>query len=307
MKTHYIYKITNTTPIDERKYYIGVHSDDNSDSLNDGYMGSSKYLDEAMKDIGVDKFNKEILSTWDTRAEASAEEIRLHQSIDVASSDDYYNKHNACEEGFNTLGRVAAINIESGLVEHVTINKLKEDKIFFPITKGKVAVIDLRDNTTKQVSTIDYNNHEYYQVVTKGKVAVIDLRDNINKLVNKIDFETKEYFVALNYKNPVAVIDLRDNRRKLVSKENFNKLDYYVSTKSKIIDIFDNSNNLIYTCQSEFSKFCKINKLPHDSFMQSYKHSRKLYINATNNIISRLKKSGNIKYVGWYATIREII
>ncbi len=307
MKTHYIYKITNTTPTDERKYYIGVHSDDNSDSLNDGYMGSSKYLDEAMKDIGVERFNKEILSTWDTRAEASAEEIRLHQSIDVAGSADYYNKHNACEEGFNTLGRVAAINIKTMLVEHVSKEELKMNKTLSPITKGKIAVIDLRDNTTKQVSTIDYNNYDYYKSVTCGKVAVIDLRDNSNKLINKSDFDTNDHFVALNYKKPVAVIDLRDNTKQLVSKDCYNRFDYYVSTSSKIIDIFDEYNNLIYTCQSEFSKFCKLNNLPHDSFMQSYKHSKKLYINASNNIISRLKKNGNIKYMGWSASVREII
>ena len=51
-KTHYVYKITNLNPIDAQQFYIGVHSDKNPDSLNDGYMGSSKYLDKAMKEQG---------------------------------------------------------------------------------------------------------------------------------------------------------------------------------------------------------------------------------------------------------------
>jgi hypothetical protein len=61
---NYVYKITNRLNGME---YIGVHSTDN---LNDGYFGSGKYLQQAIKEIGRDSFLKEIITIFDTREEA---------------------------------------------------------------------------------------------------------------------------------------------------------------------------------------------------------------------------------------------
>jgi len=231
MKTHYVYKITNTKPIDERKYYIGVHSDKNSDSLSDGYMGSSKYLDEAMKDIGVEYFTKEILSTWDTREEASAEEIRLHKLIDVAGSNDYYNKHNACEEGFYTVGKVAAINIETGLVEQVTTDELKINPNLKHNTYGQVTVEDVRTGKFKNVSKEEYQSNTHYRLHSEGFVNCVDIITGITKKVAKAEFDSNE-----NLQNPMRgklpVIDIRTNTKINVTKEEYKKCDYYVSLTS---------------------------------------------------------------------------
>lgn len=52
---HYFYKITNNI---NGKYYYGVHSTNN---LDDGYMGSGKYLHNAYKKHGISNFTKTIL------------------------------------------------------------------------------------------------------------------------------------------------------------------------------------------------------------------------------------------------------
>ena len=112
-KIHYVYKITNLKPTDERLYYIGVHSDENQVSLNDGYMGSSKYLTEAIKETGQDNFKKEILSTWATRKEAVQEEIRLHEIYDVAKNPLFYNRSKQTSTRFDTTGNTNNISKET--------------------------------------------------------------------------------------------------------------------------------------------------------------------------------------------------
>lgn len=100
--THYVYKITNNKPMDERKYYIGVRTSE--DPNNDNYWSSSKSLKESIEKIGLEHFSKEILSIWDTREEAVSEEIRLHEQFDVSTNKEFYNKVKQTSIGFDTSG-----------------------------------------------------------------------------------------------------------------------------------------------------------------------------------------------------------
>ena len=54
-KFHFIYKTTNVI---NEKFYIGMHS---TNDLNDGYLGSGKYLWNSIKKYGKDNFKIEIL------------------------------------------------------------------------------------------------------------------------------------------------------------------------------------------------------------------------------------------------------
>jgi predicted nucleic acid-binding protein len=78
MKTknyHYVYKITNHNPVDSRKFYIGVRTTKGrlpEDDIN--YMGSSDTLTAAIKTQGKKYFSKEILSVWQSKDDAYAEE-----------------------------------------------------------------------------------------------------------------------------------------------------------------------------------------------------------------------------------------
>ncbi len=66
-----IYKITNQI---NGKFYIGSHKTKN---LNDGYMGSGKYLIYAQEKHGIENFTKEILFVFDNPKDMYAKEAEI--------------------------------------------------------------------------------------------------------------------------------------------------------------------------------------------------------------------------------------
>jgi len=64
---HYI--IYKTTNLLDQKYYIGCHQ---TDDLNDGYIGSGKYLKRAIKKYGTEHFSTEILFQVNSKEEMFA-------------------------------------------------------------------------------------------------------------------------------------------------------------------------------------------------------------------------------------------
>ena len=82
-----VYLITNKT---NNKRYIGIHKEKPNEDLRK-YMGSGRDLIEAIRNEGVDNFDKIILARFDTREEMVAMEVEL-VTEDIADSAEYYNK-----------------------------------------------------------------------------------------------------------------------------------------------------------------------------------------------------------------------
>ena len=70
-KYHFLYKTTNLV---DGRYYVGMHS---TDDLDDGYIGSGKFLKRSIRKYGVENHKFEILKFFNSRSELAAEERKL--------------------------------------------------------------------------------------------------------------------------------------------------------------------------------------------------------------------------------------
>ena len=78
-----IYKITNLI---DNKIYIGCHK---TKDINDGYMGSGKYLKHAIEKHGLENFTKEVLFVFDNSLEMFAKEKELVNEDFLATENTY--------------------------------------------------------------------------------------------------------------------------------------------------------------------------------------------------------------------------
>lgn len=76
-----VYRIINNQ---NNKVYIGVHK---TSKIDDGYMGSGKYIKRAINKYGVDSFTKEILFIFDNPQDMYLKEIEL-------VNESYIEQHN---------------------------------------------------------------------------------------------------------------------------------------------------------------------------------------------------------------------
>ena len=88
---HYTHIIRNTN---NQMKYIGVRSCNCLPENDDGYMGSSKTLNEVMK-IPHEHFTKTIIDTFPTRELANVNEHQLYKHHNVAQNPEFYNLCNA--------------------------------------------------------------------------------------------------------------------------------------------------------------------------------------------------------------------
>ena len=78
-----IYKVTNEI---NGKIYIGSHK---TKDLNDNYMGSGKYLIQAIQKHGTENFTKEILYVFDTPEQMYAKEAEIVNEDFIAETNTY--------------------------------------------------------------------------------------------------------------------------------------------------------------------------------------------------------------------------
>lgn len=123
---HIVYKTVN---IINEMFYIGYHK---TATLDDGYVGSGKYLKSAIKKYGIENFRREVLAVFETEQEAFELEKKLVAKLQGILC---YNIHEGGSGGFGWINKQklnnAAENSRRGC--EAIKNKIKTD----PILKKK--------------------------------------------------------------------------------------------------------------------------------------------------------------------------
>ena len=254
---HYVYKIICNKPIDERIYYIGVKSSENPET--DNYYGSSNYLNTAIKEIGLHNFSKTILSFWETRVLAEAEESRLHKKYKVASNPLYFNMFESTATGFTNYGMVSVIDLRDKKTKNVSKEDFDKFDFYVSSNFNTVSVIDTRDGSRKRVSKDDYYKFDYYQSILDGWTKAIDI--NTNEIINCTveELKTNPNLMHIN-KNKIVVKDKSSLESYQVSVQEYqNNENLILSSTGKVtvkntitnkkefvsVDTFKNNENLI--------------------------------------------------------------
>jgi hypothetical protein len=195
-KYHLIYKTTNLA---NNKIYIGAHSTNN---IDDGYLGSGKMLNSAIKKYGVENFKKEVLYMFHSPEEMFEKEKEI-VTEEFVSRSDVYNIVTGGFGGFNKGSKNLRhiTNAKSGEVIAVDQSKLKEflNNGWFlggvaPSNKGKVYVY--KDNSRIAIDPAKIDNYlkegwqlGYANSPTKGKTWVYHKVEDRYTLCDKVDLD----------------------------------------------------------------------------------------------------------------------
>ncbi len=274
-KVHYVYKITNNKPTDERKYYIGVRTAPNGNPQEDTkYMSSSKYLKEAITKIGLEHFSKEILSTWETREEALNEEIRLHSEYEVTNNILFYNKSKQLTKSFDTSGCVAVIDTRDNQTKSVTKEEYQQHPYYITCSTNKITAKDMKTGKMVRVTKDEFHNSSDIQFHTKNKLTAYDEK-GVKHYVTKEEYK-KNNSLKHTATNTVVARNIITGESTRISKELFDSDPNWVSLNlelglANIIHIYDANDNLVKVYNGNFDPQCRKDNLPYAELSKSYK------------------------------------
>lgn len=208
MTFHYTYRITNKVT---SKHYYGMRSCKIEPQNDIGVIYfSSSYDKEFMKDQkeNPQNYKYKVIKVHDTREKATEQEIKLHEKLDVARNESFYNRSKQTKVGFNVMGN-------------------KEAK-----KKQSLAAKGLRN--------ANYGQGHKQSGAKNGRAIKIE--------------------------------------------------------------IYNDKDELMFTCLGDFKKVCEVNDLPFTPLRTSYLNQTKVVYRECVKSLMRNNGNGHfIKYEGWYA------
>jgi hypothetical protein len=158
---NYVYQITNKLT---HKIYIGCHQTNN---LDDGYMGSGKYIQRAYIKHGIENFTKEILDFYpDIKTMFDAEAKIVNR--DFIKENSNYNLAEGGKGGFK--GR----ECYDSPIRSAKIRQASYNKVMAKTKDGDIIKVDKSDIRLETKELVG---------ITKGYTTVKDLKGNVFKVI----------------------------------------------------------------------------------------------------------------------------
>jgi len=256
---HYVYRITNKKPFDDRLYYIGKHSGKVSD-IGYTYFTSGK-ISKMFKDSPND-FDIKIIGKFDTPEEALTYEGKIHHKLNVEDNPLFYNEQNQTLSGkLDRTGRVTVIKIDTG--ERMTISCE-----LFHNNKDIYRYLDINRVTAKSSNGEYFNvDKDEFQLNSDLKGVNADVVHVKDKEGRPITIPTSEYHKNKDkYTYNLQKLYAKDTEGNIVhvSYEEFQKRDDLVAankgSKQKAIrcDVCDRdigSSNIERHIKTHYNRF----------------------------------------------------
>jgi hypothetical protein len=219
------YIIYKTTNLINGKYYIGKHKQD-IDPLNfDGYFGSGKIINNAIKKYGIENFKRETLCSFDNEIECYKKEVHVLNEIFNSDHNDCYNLVGG---GYGGLTGFVFVNkedtekiIHKKELLHYLNNGWKSGTFRIGATKNTVSFINKNTNKIKRFNQ-DFVHQDWIkwnqEISNKNKKAYT----NSNGIIKYFDTvpdlnEWKQGFVKATNKNYIWISEIKTGKRKQIS------------------------------------------------------------------------------------------
>jgi len=206
---YYIYKITNTI---NGKIYVGVHK---TKDLEDGYMGSGKVLNRAIKKYGLENFKKEIIQKFDNSEDMFNAEIQLVNEEFVSREDtynlkvggyggfDYINELRKDEDFLEKVKKSISDGKKCGMVSKGFSGKTHSEDTKKKMIRTKIAnhgreVFDTfsgrkhSEETKVKMSKGQYGKHDGEKNSQFGTMWIYNLGEKLSKKIKKDELPSYE-------------------------------------------------------------------------------------------------------------------
>lgn len=198
-KKYIIYQINNKI---NNMIYIGAHITKN---INDSYMGSGTNIKKAIKEFGMENFEKIILYQFDNLEDMIDMENKIVNKEFISRNDVY----NLCIGGGFFTKDLATVKDKDGNIFDVHINDPRYlSGELVGATKGNVVAFDKNGNSF-YISMNDTRYNSELICLLKNKMPAINKITNKIELIDRKEFN-KEFYYGRN-KDLVLSKDLNNN------------------------------------------------------------------------------------------------